>query len=98
MHELGHCVALEFRKYRISSISVLLWILPHRVNHQDDPTKREDAKLLCLSGPLTGVFASLILGFLFWLVIPLPLAFATILVLVVFVVPAFGLGWLDYIG
>ena len=97
-HEMGHCVALKCRKYRVSSISVLLWILPHRVNNQIDPTKREDAKLLCLSGPLTGVFTSLILGFLFWLVIPLPITLAIILVLVVFVVPAFGLGWLDYVG
>jgi len=90
IHEIGHCVALKIRNYPTLSILVWLYLLPVGVNH---PKWRSQADriILCLSGPLAGVFGSLIFGYILSLSVPMALP----LIIVMFF-SAIALGYKDY--
>jgi hypothetical protein len=75
----------------VKSFSVLFYFLPYAVYHPENPIKPQDATLVYLSGPLVGVFTSLILGVLLWLTIP-----AALPVVILLILSASGLGWKDY--
>ena len=90
VHEIGHYISLRLKNYTIVSISVWLYLLPRGVNHTQWRS-HEDIAMSCLSGPLAGVVASLILGYILTISIPTALLLAVIMVLM-----AVGLGYEDY--
>jgi hypothetical protein len=90
IHEIGHYVAVKIRNYPALSILVWLYLLPVGVNHPPWRS-RADKIILCLSGPLMGVFGSLVFGYILFLSIPM----AWPLIIVMFL-SAIALGYKDY--